>query len=210
MGMSITPSDGTGTPSVTTLRRKSQHMKHWRHHHHWHLHVNCRVWCDNKDVLTPVLPSQHCISPVLSLHLVVSVKVEDVFHYFFPPGQQESSWRLLLQSHREEQLRIRLDLHPIHHFGENRKHRGDGCAPAVICETATTTRDVHMFRYRYSNFSMIWRVCQYPILSVGVRAYSNTNIAILQCIYVIGIEPYQYMLISMGTYSMLVDMQKEI
>lgn len=77
-------------------------------------------------------PHYNWILPVLPLHLVIPVKVQYVLHYFFTPGQQESSCRFLLQLQTREQLRIRLDLQPIHHFGENGKHRGDGCGPTVI------------------------------------------------------------------------------
>lgn len=165
-----------------------------------HLLVNCSMWCDNKDaqcfsaILTPILLSPHFILPVLSLHFVVFVKVEYVLHYFFPPGQQESSWRFLLQSQTGEQLRIRLDLHPIHHFRENREHRGDGCDPRVLWETTTTTTtNVHVVRSRYSNLSMILHFCQYPTAcySYSLFQYWHWNTTMYVCSWYRALPIYQ-------------------
>lgn len=79
------------------------------------------------------------ISPVFLLHLVIPIQGEYVLRYVFAPGQQESSWWLLLQTQSGEQQRIRLYRHPVHQFGESRKHRGDGRVAGIIWGTATTT-----------------------------------------------------------------------
>lgn len=80
--------------------------------------------------------------PVCHLYFVISLKIKYVFYYFCPLGQQESTWCFLLQSKTGQQLKIRLDIIPSHHFWENRKHRADGCDPSVIWKTA----NVQIFR----------------------------------------------------------------
>lgn len=134
-------------------------------------HVNCSMKCDNKDAFSPILTPFYWlhISPVLSLHLVISVKVEYALRCFFTPGQQESSRWVLLQSQTGQQLRARLDLHPIHHFGENRKYRGDGDTPRVIWEE----QQMHVC----SGLQRQHDFCQYPM---SVVAAANTDITILQ------------------------------
>lgn len=123
--------------------------------------------------------------PVFSLHLVICDKAVYVLHYFFTPGQQEHSCCLLLQPQTWDQLRIRLHLHPIHHFGENRQHRGDGCSPAIIWEQQ---QSIHMYSgpgspmsvgfYIYENIVMIKTIqilLYYTVSSYHYGEYQQTH-----------------------------------
>lgn len=60
------------------------------------------------------------------------MQVDYMLCYFNTSGQQESSCDFLLQSQTGVQLRIRLDLHPINHFREDRKYTGDGIDGGII------------------------------------------------------------------------------
>lgn len=130
MGMSITPSDGTGTPTVMTLSKTLYQMIVYSI-----FFFIIMTW--DEEV---TMSCFHYTIPVCHLYFVTSLKAKYFFYDFCPLGQQESPWCFLLQSQTGQQLQLRLDIIPSHHFGENRKHRTDWCDPSVIWKTANAQK----------------------------------------------------------------------